>query len=373
LKGGLIMKKIVKAFKVMVMNVVMGFADFLVKLHTRLMPPQAALLNYAIGNMVIHKSIYVAAELGIADILKDGPKSIDQLAEMTGTDRDSLHRLMRTLTGAGIFRAKKNGYIETNKLGIHLQSDLEDSMYAFIKMVGENWIDDIWKNLLQTTRTGKDYYENTYGVNFFDWLKTNEDAQKEFDIAMTSISVMSDAPVAEAYDFSKFSSLVDVGAGHGSQMVSILKNCPLLKGVVFDAPDVIKTLNKDEISKQIGSSERLEYKEGNFFESVPAGYEAYFMKSILHDWDDEKALKILQNCRKAMRGDSTLLVVEYILKDDENKPDFGKVLDINVLALMGGRVRTREECRSIFENAGLELIRIVPTLSPFVIIEAKPI
>jgi ribosomal protein RSM22 (predicted rRNA methylase) len=280
---------------------------------------------------------------------------------------------MRTLTSVGIFRAKKNRHFETNKFGRHMQSDLDDSMYAFIKIVGKNWIADIWQNLLQTTRTGKDSYENTHGMNFFDWLKRNEEAQKEFDMGMTSISVMSDAPVAGAYDFSKFNTLVDVGGGHGSQMVAILKTYPHLKGVLFDVPAAIDSLNKDELSKNIGSNERIEYKGGNFFEAVPDGYDAYFMKSILHDWDDEKALKILQNCRKAMRKDSTLIIVENILKDDENEPDFAKFLDINVLALMGGRVRTIEECRSILGNVGLKLTRVIPTLSPFVLIEANPI
>jgi hypothetical protein len=280
---------------------------------------------------------------------------------------------MRTLTSAGIFRAKKNRYFKTNKLGQHMQSDLEDSMYAFIKIMGENWITDIFQNLLQTTKTGKDFYENTYGQNFFEWLKNNEEAQTEFDVAMTNISAMSDAPVVEAYDFSKFKTLVDIGGGHGSQIVGILKSSPHLKGILFDLPSAIESLHKDEITKNITPAGRIEFKEGNFFESVPDGYDSYFMKSILHDWDDEKAVLILSNCRKAMRKDSLLIITEHILKEDDNIPDFGKVLDINVLALMGGRVRTKTEYNEIFEKAGLELKRIIPTLSPFVLLEVAPI
>lgn len=355
------------------MNVVMGFVDFLEKLRRKLLPPQVVFLNFAIGNIVIHRSIYVVAELKIADILKDGPKSIDQLARETQTDPDTLHRIMRTLTSVGIFKAKKNNHFETNKLGKFLQSDLEDSMYAFVKITGENWIADVWGDLLQTTKSGKDYYETKFGISFFEWLKENEIAQEEFDVAMTSISAMSDIPITQSYDFSDLKSIVDIGGGHGSQIITILKANPELKGILFDQPATVESLKIDDILKKEGLSGRLECVGGSFFDSAPAGYDAYFMKSILHDWDDEKAVKILTCCRKAMRKDSILLVTENILKEDENQPDFGKVLDINVLTLMGGRVRTREEYRKIFKDAGLDLIRVIPTPSPFSLLEAKPI
>jgi hypothetical protein len=247
-------------------------------------------------------------------------------------------------------------------------------MYAFINIVGKNWIADIWKNLIQTTNTGKGYYDNTYGINFFDWLKNNEEAQKEFDVGMTSISSMSDAPVVGAYNFSRFNTLVDIGGGHGSQLVAILKTYPgVKKGIIFDQPSTVESLDIVGIVKKENIEGRLETVGGDFFNSVPSGFDGYFMKSILHDWDDEKAVKILSNCRNAMRKDSMLIITENIIKDEDNTPDFGKVLDINVLILMGGRVRTKQEYSKILRDAGLELKRIIPTLSPFVILEVAPI
>lgn len=367
------MKKLVKIFRIFMMEAVVGFVDFLDKIHRILLPPQAVLLNYAVGNIVIHRSLYVVTELKIADILKKGPKKIDDIAKETGTDADALFRIMRTMTSAGIFRSRKDGYFETNLLGRHLESDQEDSLFAFIKIVGEDWISDIWGDLLETTRSGKDHYKAKYGVNFFDWLKTNEQAQKDFDIGMTSISVLSNTPVAKAYDFSSFKSLCDIAGGNGSQIISILKEYPELKGVLFEVPPLIAELKNGDSFEQEGLKDRIEFKTGSFFDQIPAGYDAYFMKSILHDWDDENSIKILKNCRKAVRNDSTLLIVENVIRDDMNKPDLSKMLDINVLALMGGKVRTREECALILKEAGFELKRVIPTESPFTILEAKPI
>ncbi len=367
------MKKIAKGIKILMMNVVMGFVDFLEKLQKKLLPPQFVLLNFAIGNIAIHKSICVSVELGIADLLREGPKSIEQLAKDTGTDADALNRIMRTLTSSGIFRAKKDGLFETNRLGIHLQSDQEDSMYAFIKIVGEDWISGVWDDLTETTKSGKDSYEIKYGINFFEWLRQNNEAQEEFDVGMTSISAMSDVPIAETYDFSRFKSIVDVGGGYGSQIINILKRNPEMNGILFDLPATIGLVRKDGVSDHAGLDGRLEYMPGDFFDSVPAGYDLYFMKSILHDWHDEKAIKILSTCRKAMRDDSVMLIVENVVKDDYNQPDFSKALDINVLALMGGKVRTRGEYSDILKEAGLELKRVIQTPSPFSLIEAKPI
>ena len=367
------MKKLSQSLQVLLMNIAVGFVDFIGKLQKKLLPPPFVLLKYAIENVVINRSIYVAAELGIADLLKDGPKSVEQLAKETDTNADTLYRIMRTLTGAGIFKAKKNRLFETNNLGKHLQTDREDSMVSFIKVAGAEWVYDIWGGLLKTTKTGKDFYENKYGRNFFDWLRDNSEVQKVFDEGMTSVSALSDIPVSKAYDFSAFKTVVDVGGGYGSQMITILNAFPDLKAFIFDLPLTIKIINEDNIFKQSDLDGKPGCIAGDFFESIPAGYDAYFMKSILHDWEDEKAVKILTNCRKAMRTDSTLLIVEHILKDDDNAPDYSKVLDINILALMGGRVRTKTEYGQIFEASGLKLTRVISTASPFSMIEAKPI
>ncbi len=359
-----------KTVPVFLVNIAMGIVDFLKKLQRKLMPPQTVLLNFAIGNIVINRSIYVAVELGIADLLKDGPKSIEKLAEETGADADTLYRIMRTLTSEGIFKAKKDKHFETNKLGKHLQTDIEDSMYDFIKAVGADWTNDIWGDIVKTAKTGKDFFENKYGMNFFDWLRNNSEAQRLFEKAMISISSISDAPVANAYDFSNFNTIVGIGGGNGNQVITILNAFPKLKGFLFDLPLKIE---RAESNSTFEGNGRLQYIIGDFFESAPAGFDVYFMKSILRDFDDEKAVEILSNLNRAMRDDSTLLIVESVLKEDNNEPDFSKVLDINVMAMMGGRVRTITEYYKIIEKSGLELKRVIPTASPFCILEVKPV
>lgn len=357
--------KFLQAFFV---NISIVIVDLLKKLQRKLMPPQTVLLNFAIGNTVINRSIYVAAELGIADLLKDGPKSIAQLSKETGADPDTLYRIMRTLTSEGIFKAKKNKYFETNTLGKHLQTDLEDSMYAFIKSTGADWANDIWADILKTAKTGKDFYKNKYGINFFEWLRTDNQARRLFSEGMANISSLSDIPVANAIDFSGFETIVDIGGDNGTQLKAILKAYPGVKGFLFDLPLTIANTKKEH-----GPIKGLQYISGDFFDSVPPGHDLYLMKAVLHDFDDEKAVEILLNISKAMRDDSTLLIVENVIKEDNNESDFSKILDINVMAMMGGRVRTLEEYTALIEASGLRLKRVIPTSSPFSILEVEQV
>lgn len=357
--------KFLQAFFV---NISIIIVDLLKKLQRKLMPPQTVLLNFAIGNTVINRSIYVAAELRIADLLKDGPKSITQLSEETGADADTLYRIMRTLTSEGIFKAKKNKYFETNTLGKHLQTDLEDSMYAFIKATGADWANDIWADILETAKTGKDFYKNKYGIHFFDWLRSDNQARRLFIEGMANISSISDTPVANAYDYSGFETIVDIGGDNGTQLKAILKLYPSVKGFLFDLPLTIENTKKEH-----GSIEGLQYISGDFFDSVPPGHDLYIMKAVLNDFDDEKTKEILLNISKAMRDDSILLIVENVIKEDNNESDFSKILDINVMAMMGGRVRTLEEYITILEESGLELKSVIPTSSPFSILEVTQV
>ncbi|MCK4763629.1 MAG: hypothetical protein KAW12_15620 [Candidatus Aminicenantes bacterium] len=354
-------------------NIALSIVDFLKKLQRKLIPPQTVLLNYAIGNIVINRSIYVAVELGIADQLKDGPKSIAQLAGETGGDADTLYRIMRTLTSEGIFKAKKNKHFETNNLGRHLQTDLEDSMYTFIKATGSDWANGFWDNILETARTGKDFYEKKYGMNFFDWLRNNSQAQRLFYEAMHGISATSDVPVVNAYDFSGFRTIADVGCGSGSQLLAILRAYPEIDGILFDLPSRVEALESEAGSRENKLNERLRYIPGDFFEFVPDGYDAYLMKSVLHDFDDEKAVEVLSNLSRAVPDDAILLIIENILKEDNNEPDFSKVLDVNFMTMMGGRVRTKNEYSHLLEKSGFRLQRVIPTGTPFSILEARPV
>lgn len=362
-----------KSPPVFLVNIANRIVEFLQRLQTKLLTPQVVLLNYVIGNVVIYRSVYVAAELKIADLLKHKPMTIDQLAKVTGTNSDSLLRIMRTLTSAGIFKAKKRGYFDTNRLGRYLQSDIEDSMYYFVKVTGSEWVTEIWSDLLETTKTGKDHYETKYGMDFFEWLRTNKDAQKLFNEGAGGISTISDKPIASAYAFSGFKTLIDLGGGKGSQIMTLLRTFPGLKCVLFELPLTIENIKKSGIHNKEEISGRLEYIAGDFLGSVPSGYDCYFMKSILHDFDDRDCIKILTNCREAIGNKATLLVVDHVMKEDYNVPDFSKVLDVNLAVLMGGKVRTKLEYANLLEKAAFELKREIFTASPFNILEARPV
>lgn len=358
---------------IFLVRIVMRIIDFLWKLQRKLMPPQAVLFDHVVSDSPKNRSIYIAAELGIADILKDGPKSIDELAASTGTDSNALYRIMRVLTSIGIFKENKEKKFETNKMGTYLESDKEDTMVFFIKVAGVEWAYRTWGGLLECVKTGKDFYTNKYGESIFKWIEKNPQVQKAFDDGMTSVSALTDVTVASAYNYSSFKSIIDIGGGIGTQIVTILNAYPKMKGVLFELPATIENVKKEGIPEQEGLKGRLECVTGDFFKAVPEGHDAYFMKNILHDWNDEDSVKILINCRKAMRKDSTLMVVENIVKENNNEPDFSKMMDLNMMALFGGSCRTKAEWSRLFEKAGLKLTRVFHTTSPYKIIEAKPV
>lgn len=362
-----------KSPPIFLVKIIMGLVNLLEKLQRKLQPPQFILFKHTIEDVVKNRCVYVAAELGIADLLKDGPKGIDHLAKETGTDENALYRVMRTLSSIGIFKEIKNRHFETNKIGKYLQTDVEDTIVYFTKVSGIEWVFNVWGDILQSVKNGKNYYHNNLGKNIFEWLEENPLARKTFDESMTSVSTQSDIPVVAAYDFSAFHTIIDVAGGCGSQLINILKVYPKVKGVLFELPFTIGIVTNEDVFEKAGVADRIELKDGDFFKSVPAGYDAYFLKSILHDWDDEKAVKILKNCRKAMHETSTMLIVDNIMRDDSDTPDFGKFLDIHLLAMFGGLVRTRLEYAQLLEKAGLKVTRVISTASPFCLIEAKPI
>lgn len=361
-----------KAPPAFLVKIILGFIEFLRKLQLKILPPQAVLINHILGDIVTHRSLYVAAELGIADLLKDGPKSVDQLAQECKTHADSLNRIMRILSAMGLFKRRKDNQFEITKLGKAMCSDEQDTMLYFAKLVGKDYIYKIFSGLPESIKNGKNFYENTYGESLFDWLEKNPISQKEFDDGMTSTSSQSDVAVAAAYNFSSFETIVDVGGGRATQLSAILKANPKLKGILYELPLAIGLVATSNFLEETGLVDRVELEEGNFLESVPANGDCYFLKSILQDWDDENALKILKNCRKAMENDSTLIIAEMVVKDD-NAMHFSKILDISLLSLMGGRIRTETEFIHLFKKAGFELKRIIPTAGPTDIVEAKPV
>ena len=329
------------------------------------MPPQLAVLQMATGYWV-SQSIYVAAKLGIADLLKDSPKSCDELATATGTNAPSLYRLLRALASLGVFAETQPNHFTLTPLAACLQSDVPGSVRAFVIMLGEEHY-QAWGELLHGVQTGGSSFEHIYGMNLFDYLAQNPESAKIFDESMTNASVIESATIAASYDFSSIQTLVDIAGGEGLLIASILKSNPTLKGVLFEQPHVIERAKR--FLETEGLLERCQQAAGNFFESVAAGGDAYILKHIIHDWDDERAIAILKQCHKVMADNGKVLVAEQVIPPG-NQPFMGKLIDLNMLVMTsGGRERTEAEYRALFEKAGFKLTRIVPTQDDVSIIE----
>lgn len=332
--------------------------------------PPAAQLTQMIFGFMITQAISVVARLGLADLLKDGAKSTDELARATGTQARPLYRILRALASVGIFAEDDSGCFRLTPLAEPLRSDAPDSLRDFSIFIGADWHWRPWADLFGSAQTGQPAFERIYGKAYFDYLGENTGPAQVFNDAMTSLSTAASAAVVSGYDFTGIGRLVDVGGGHGLLLSSILEKYPQMNGVLIDAPSVIAG-TKDMVEAR-GLRERFEAVGGDFFASVPAGGDAYIMKHIIHDWNDECASTILQNCHRQMTENGKLLVVEMVIPEG-NAPSLGKLLDLEMLVLLHSYERTEAEYRALFKRSGFELTRIVPTRSAYSVIEGRPI
>lgn len=327
-------------------------------------PPPMALLQMATGYWE-SQAIYVAAKLGIADLLSDGPRSSFDLAQGTRTHPGSLRRLMRTLVSLGVFTEEKDNRFALTPIGNSLQSDVPGSLRSMVLTLGEEHY-QAWGNLLQSVKTGEPAFNHVYKMGLFKYLAQNPAAGEVFNGAMDNITEMLSFGVVLAYDFSNISVIVDVGGGRGALINTILKMNPTLDGILFDTAPVIEEAMKARNGHGLG--ENCKAIAGDFFKSVPRGADAYILKNVLHDWDDEHCVKILENCCDAMTRNGRVLLVETVLRPD-GAASFDRLQDLNMLVISGGRERSETEYRALFDVAGLKLARIVPTMSPMSVIE----
>ena len=326
----------------------------------------AVMLNLTIGHWVA-RLIYVAAKLKLADLLKNGPRTTAQLATASGVQAPALYRILRTLASVGVFAETKGGRFKLTPLAATLRSDVPGSMRAWAIMANEKYTWDSWMDLLHGVKTGEVPFVKAHGVHPFEYLEKHPDDLAVFGESMTSLSATENPAIVAAYKFSAIQTLADVGGGHCSLLATILKANPKLKGVLFDQPSVIARARKDQHVTAKGIAERCTVESGSFFETVPAGGDAYIMKYILHDWNDEQCVKILANCRAAMNEKGRVLVVDNVIPTG-NDPSWGKLVDIQMLVI-GGRERTKKEFAAIFAKAGLKLTRVLATKCPLSIVE----
>jgi len=317
----------------------------------------------------VSKMVHVAAELGLADAIGDGARSAAELAPAVGADPERLHRMMRALTGVGVFSVDEHGRFANTELGATLRSDRPDSMRDFARMMPASYNWRGWDALELGIRAQKTPFDEVFSMGSFEYLQQHPADEAVFARSMASISGAENPAVAAALELDGIGSLMDVGGSGGHLLAAVLQRHPQLRGVLFDQPQVVAGAKQADYLAGFG--ERVAFVGGDFFEAVPGGVDAVLMKYILHDWDDAKCVRILQNCVASLGPDGTVLVVDNVVVED-NQPSWGKLLDLNMLALTGGKERTEAEFAALFERAGLRLQRIVPTACPLSIVVGVP-
>ncbi|MBW4491007.1 MAG: methyltransferase [Trichocoleus desertorum ATA4-8-CV12] len=315
----------------------------------------------------ISQAIHVVAKLGIADLVKDGAKSVDELAKHTEVDAQYLYRLLRALASHDIFFEVEKYCFEITPLAKYLQSDFPGSIRYIAILEGEEWLWQSWGNLFNAVKTGTPGFDHKFGMQVIEYLQQNSQFSQTFKAALKTYSTIINDAVLDIYDFSSTSKLVDVGGGAGTLLLDILKANPAITGVLFDLPPVIERAKEGNHfpAELIG---RYEMVGGDFFASVPEDGSVYILKQIIHNWGDEHAIQILKSCYRAMPMDAKLLVIDPIISSQE--PSFATFLDLQLLIThSGARIRIASEFQELFTKAGFQLTNIIPTRSPCSIVE----
>ena len=336
------------------------------------LPPTAILYQMAVGHYV-SRALHVAVKLGLADLLADGPRPAAELAPKIGADAAALRRVMRLLASVGVFEEGAGGAFSLSPLGQALRSDVPGSARAMVQLFAGLGIQDSWKELEYCVRTGQPAFRK-HSPDGDAFSHFDAEQAKIFDDAMATFAPQTAAALAAAYDFSRFGTLVDVGGGNGAILIGLLGANRGVRGIVFDRPQVAERA-RARIS-EASLSGRCTFVEGDFFESVPEGGDAYLAKHVIHDWDDERALAILRNIRRAAGAKGRLLIAEgvYPARIEASLASRGAAAnDVNMLVVTGGRQRSEEEFRALYDAAGFALTAIVPTPNPGVsLIEGVP-
>jgi hypothetical protein len=310
--------------------------------------------------------LLAVARLEVADVLAAGPLKAEAIAKKVGAHPPFLRRVLRALASVGVFAESADGRFRLNPLARTLRKDLPGSMRDFVLMIADDYHWRIWGDLDYALRTGGNTFEHVNGMPAFAYLQARPDKERTFMAAMANISGTENPAVAAAYPFGRLKRLVDVGGAHGHMLATILRRHKKLQGILYDQPQVVAGAARSGFVTAADVRGRCEVMGGSFFETVPPGADGYIMKYILHDWDDEKCLRILGNCRDAMAAGGRILAVDNVVARGNG---WGMMLDINMMLAPGGQERTREEFESLFRRAGLRLTRVIPTACALSIVE----
>jgi len=312
-------------------------------------------------------ALQIAVQLQIADQIAAGTTSCGDLARASGVNEDALYRVLRMLSMTGIFEETSPRTFGLTPAAAALRR-VPGSLYEMALWMSDPFHFRVYADAMHSVTTGAPAIEKTYGVPVFEYFEKNPELAAVFNNAMTSFSAMVVPAAIEAYDFSSIRLLVDVAGGHGGVLTGILGKYPEMRGILCDLGHVIEGATQRIAA--LGLSDRCQTVTCDMFRAVPEGGDAYIMKHIIHDWDDEKAGTILRNIRRVLPREGRLLLLESVIAPG-NEPDFGKIIDLEMLLVPGGRERSADEFRALFAANGFQLTRIVPTQSPLSVVEGR--
>ena len=336
-------------------------------LTRRMVPPPIGVLELMTG-LIEANTLYAVARLGVADALTDGPRTAADVAAELGTHPDATFRLLRAAAGHGLLDQQGDRFALT-ALGRPLRSDVPDSMRAVVLMIGDPRYQSVWSRLPESVTTGTAQAEAVHGVSMWELLDRDPDYAATFNEAMTRLTALDWPTIAAAYDFTPFRRIVDVGGGHGQLLASMLSAAPAAEGVLLEQEPMLP--HAEQRLREAGVLSRCRLEGGSFFERVPDDGDLYVMRRVIHDFDDEQALVLLTTVRRDMPAGATLLLLESVVPPGGG-PHFAKSLDLDMLLFVGGRERTEPEFATLLGRAGLEMTRIVPTISMICLVEARP-
>ena len=335
-------------------------------------PSPVMALNQLITATWISQAIYVTASLGIADLLKDGARSVEDLAQASGAKPIPLYRFLRALASVGVFTEVTPYHFGLTEMAYYLRSDVPNSLRYISMMLSDQWHWNAWGDVMHVVKTGQPAMQHLYQIdNTFEFLSKNAESGDIFNTAMVGWAETVHTACVDAYDFSGIQTIVDIAGGYGTLIAAILNANPSMQGILFDQPHVVAKAN--DLLESRGVSDRCKTLGGNFFESVPSGGDTYIMSHIVHDWGDHECIQFLRNIRQVIPAHGKLLIVDQVVPSG-NTPHFSKLMDICMMIMyVAGKERTEEEFRNLFEAAGFRLVRILPTSSPMSILECVPV
>lgn len=320
------------------------------------------LVEFIIGAKIA-AVLHVVVEKRLADVLARGPQTVGALADEVGIPVENLQRFLRALTQIGLFAEVVDGVFANTEVSEHLRSDVPYSLRNMVTVLDDEPVAQGWRRLSDVLASGQPAFDAVNGIGFFDWIKADAGRSAEMASFMGGIYGPQGPKIAGGYPFGKFSTLIDIGGGNGHVLAAIVAKHPQVRGALFDLPPTADVAKKYLTER--GMAARCEIVSGDFFDKVPDGYDAYMLKSCLHDWHDKKAIEILRSCRKAMPDHGRVLIVEIVLSPGRPIGHPHKLIDLEMMVTLGGKERSEQEFVALLTQAGLKLVSVTPISDSF--------